>query len=290
MIDETVREIQEMRTHSSSTVAKHAARALKELEDRDFRTVDEFLQNLERNSTVLRQANPSHASLQSTQREIVATVREPVPESVEAAQERLQVAIDDTVEEIAEATDKTAVQAQSLLEDGDVILTHDFSRTVLAVLRQSVEAGREHRVFTTEARPRFMGRRMGRELGRMEGIDPTLIVDSAAGHYLTECDRVIVGMDCIVDDVLYNRVGTLPVAATAAHLGVPMTVVGAASKVVETGFQFENDFRSTVEVMREPTTSFRIENPAYDATPVSLLETVVTDDGIREISATPTQL
>lgn len=285
MIDETVREIQEMRTHSSSTVAKHAAHALAELRDREYRSVEEFLQNLDRNSTVLRQANLSHASLQSTQRDIVDTVRDADPESTDAAKDHLITAIEETVDRIEDATDRTAAQAQALLNDGDVLLTHDFSRTVLSVLQRSAGEGRAHPVFATEARPRFLGRRMARELSAIDGIEPTLIVDSAAGHYLSEVDRVIVGMDCIVEEVLYNRVGTFPIAAAAAQLDVPMTVVGASSKVIDAGFRFENDYRSSVEVMREPTTAFEIGNPAYDATPTRLLETIVTDAGIREVDA-----
>jgi translation initiation factor eIF-2B subunit delta len=74
MIDETVEEISEMQTHSSSVVAVRAARALKELLDREFANVAEFERDLDRNSSVLRRANPSHASLLSTQRRIVETV------------------------------------------------------------------------------------------------------------------------------------------------------------------------------------------------------------------------
>lgn len=285
MIDETVREIQEMRTHSSSTVAIRAAGALGDLVDREFRTVEEFMQSLERNSTILRQANISHASLQSTQREILESVRAGDPDTADAAKERLSGAIDETIERIERATDKAATQAQALLDDGDVLLTHDFSTTVLAVLRRAAAEGQSHAVYTTEARPRFMGRRMARELGEVDGIDVTLIVDSAAGHYLRESDRVLFGMDCIVENVLYNRIGTFPISATAAHLSVPVTVVGAATKVLESGFRFENDYRSSVEVLREPTTAFGVGNPSYDATPVELLETIVTDSGIREADA-----
>jgi translation initiation factor 2B subunit (eIF-2B alpha/beta/delta family) len=32
-------------------------------------------------------------------------------------------------------------------------------------------------------------------------------------------------------------------------------------------------------VMREPAEGFVIENPAYDATPTDLVDTVITDDG-----------
>jgi translation initiation factor eIF-2B subunit delta len=59
-----------------------------------------------------------------------------------------------------------------------------------------------------------------------------------------------------------------------------MHVVGASSKVIESGgFQFENEFRSTSEVMREPAEGFSVVNPAYDATPTHLLKSVITDEG-----------
>jgi len=96
---------------------------------------------------------------------------------------------------------------------------------------------------------------------------------------LPECDRVLVGMDCIVEDRLYNRVGTYPLAATAHDLGVPMWVVGSDAKRLDTGFDFENEYRAASEVVREPPAGFAVSNPAYDATPVRLLEGVITDAG-----------
>ena len=49
--------------------------------------------------------------------------------------------------------------------------------------------------------------------------------------------------------------------------------------LVDEGFVFENEFRSASEVMAEPAEGFEVENPAYDATPVDLLESVITDEG-----------
>ncbi len=68
-------------------------------------------------------------------------------------------------------------------------------------------------------------------------------------------------MDCIVDETLYNRVGTFPIASTAARLDVPVTVLGSASKIVSEGFVFENEYRPSSEVLPEPADGFAIENP-----------------------------
>lgn len=282
MIDETAEEIADMQTHSSSEVTVKAARALRSVTDREFPTVDEYLRTLERNSSALRRANPSHASLHNTQREIVETVRESERETVTEAQERTLAVIDDVIDRIKGSKERAATEAGSLLESGQTLLTHDYSTTVLSAIESAVADGAEFTVYVTESRPLFLGRKTARQLAEYDAVETKLVVDSAVGTCLTECDRVLVGMTCIVEGTLYNRVGTYPLAATAADADVTMMSVGSAAKIIEEGFRFENKNRVASEVMREPSQGFEIENPAYDATPVRLLDNVVTDEGILD--------
>jgi translation initiation factor eIF-2B subunit delta len=283
MIDETVEEISEMQTHSSSVVAVKAATALAELTGREFPTVEEFVRSLERNSSALRRADPSHASLHTTQREIVSTVKDADLDSVAEAKQLTQDVVDRVVDRVESAKEQAAANCAALLDDGETLLTHDYSSTVLAALEEATDRGKTLTVYVTEARPRFIGRKTVRTLATLDGIEPHLLVDSASGHFLAECDRVLVGMDCIVEDTLYNRVGTYPIAATAANQDVPVCVVGSSDKVVEAGFVFQNEQRSTSEVMREPAEGFVVENPGYDGTPVDLVDAVVTDEGERSL-------
>ena len=277
MIDETVAEINELRTHSSSEVAVKAAKALTALLDREFATVEEYERAVERNVNALRGANPSHASLQTTQREILERVRETDTDDVAGAKVATEAAIEDVIERVQSGKRDAAAKASELLSDGMTLLTHDYSTTVLEAIESAASDGTHLTVYVTEARPRFLGRRTARTLAEIDRIDVRLCVDSAAGHFLPECDRVLFGMDCIVDGMLYNRVGTLPIAVVANEFGVPVTVVGSSAKVVESGFHFEIDQRPESEVMREPAVGFAVENPAYDATPVELLDGIVTD-------------
>jgi translation initiation factor eIF-2B subunit delta len=279
MIDETVEEISELQTHSSSVVAVKAADALLELREREFATVEEFVRSLERNSNALRRAQPSHASLFTTQQEIVRRVSDPDPESAQAAKDRLVEVVAEVTDRIEHAKSEAAANGAELFRDGSTILTHDYSSTVLEAIEGAARAGNHLTIYVTEARPRYLGRKAARTLAGIDRVETTLLTDAASGHVLGECDRVVVGMDCIVGETFYNRVGTFPIAATAAELAVPMHVVGASSKVIESGgFQFENEFRLTSEVMREPAEGFEIANPAYDATSTHLLESVVTDE------------
>lgn len=281
MIDDTAEEIADMQTHSSSVVAVKAARALRELTEGEFPTVAQYRRALERNSRALRRANPSHASLHNTQQEVLDAVEAADPETVDRAQAVTEEAIERVVGRVEASKHRAAEEAADLLADEETLLTHDYSSTVLSAVRRAVEAGKTLTIYVTEARPRYLGRKMARRLGEIDGVDVHLIVDSARGHYLSACDRVVVGMDCIVEDTLYNRVGTYPLAATANQGGVPVTTVGSAAKIVDGGFAFENEHRAASEVMLEPVEGFAIDNPAYDGTPLHLLESIVTDEGVE---------
>jgi translation initiation factor eIF-2B subunit delta len=283
MIDETVEEIAEMQTHSSSVVAVKAARALADLTDREFATVEEYERALARNAQALRRANPSHASLHNAMTDVVESVETASPEDVAAAKAATTEAIGRVVDTIEAGKHEAATNAAAYLEDGQTILTHDYSSTVLEAVEVATQNGKFLEAYVTEARPRYLGRKTARQLGAMDRVDPHLLADSAAGYYMDGVDVVVVGMDCIVDDTLYNRVGTFPIAATAARCDVPVVVVGSAAKLIEGGFVFENEFRSPSEVMREPAEGFSVENPAYDATPVDLVDAVVTDDGVESL-------
>ncbi|WP_251330927.1 translation initiation factor eIF-2B [Haloplanus pelagicus] len=278
MIDETIEEIRRMQTHSSSVVAVKATAALRELLDRDYRNVEAYERDLERNAGALRRANPSHASLHKAMREIVDGVLGE-GETVEGAKARTEGEIDRITEEIETGKHRAAAAAADTFESGETFLTHDFSSTVLEAIETAAANGCHLTAYVTEARPRYLGRKTARRLAEMDRVEPHLAVDSAAGLLLDRCDRVLVGMDCIVEDTLYNRVGTFPLAAAAEVADVPVTVVGSQSKIIEDDFVFENESRPPAEVIREPVEGVRIENPAYDATPMSLVDDVVTDKG-----------
>lgn len=278
VIDETATQIKEMQTQSASIVAVKAANALRELIDREYYTVEEYVRALSRNSTALHRASPSHATLYTTQRRIVDEVAESDPASVEEAKERTLTAIRNVVTDVESSKERAAQRASELIADGAALLTHENSSTVMATLERALDADASFDLYVTESRPRFLGRRTARQLSNRDGVDVTLIVDGAAGHFLSECDRVIVGMNCIIEETMYNRVGTYPIVATAADSDVPVTVVGSSLKCIDSGFVFENEYRSPSEVLLEPPDGFDMANPAYDATPLELVDTVVTDE------------
>ncbi|MFC6725318.1 translation initiation factor eIF-2B [Halobium palmae] len=282
MIDETIEEIREMQTHSSSVVAVKATNALTDLLDREYTTVEEFERDLERNTGALRRANPSHASLHNAMREVTRSVVGRA-DTVDSAKKITRSTIERVVEDVEGGKHRAAENAAAAFDGGETLFTHDYSSTVLEGIELAAADGKAFTAYVTEARPRYLGRKTVRSLVDIDGVEPHLLVDGACGEFLGEADRVVVGMDCIVEDTLYNRVGTFPLVVTANYLDVPVTVVGSGAKIITDGFVFENEHRPGYEVLLEPTEGVEIENPAYDATPVDLVDEIVTDDGVREI-------
>lgn len=280
MIDETVEQIEDMQTHSSSEVAVTAARALATVVEEDHATVEEYLRSLARNARALRHANPSHATLYTTMHAIVDRVQRADPTNLEGAKRVTREAVDAEIARVETAKEEAAARAQALLEPDGTYMTLDFSTTVREAIAQAADPeGEPMTVYTLESRPRLLGRKMARSLAAVDGVSPHLIVDGASGRFVSRCDRVLVGMTCVVEEVLYNRVGTYPLAAVAGEAGVAMHAIGARTKVVDDTFVFEHEERSPSEVSLEPLDGVVIENQAYDATPVDLLASVVTDEG-----------
>ena len=280
MIDETVAEIRAMRTHSTSAVAVKATQSLAELLDRTYMTVDEFERDLEHNAGVLRRSNPSHSALHNAMREVERSIVGE-PTSVEDAKQLLEETIERVVDNIETAKGAAAANAAEHLTDGDTLLVHDYSTTVLESIENAARDGAHLTVYVTEARPRTLGRKAARALAGMSRVDVRMVVDSAMGYALRDCDRVVLGITCVTGGTYYNRIGSFPLVVTARELGVPVTAVGSGAKIIEE-FRFENEFRDAVEVMREPVEDVEIENPNYDAIPLGMIDTMITDDGVVE--------
>jgi translation initiation factor 2B subunit II family (IF-2BII) len=272
MIDETIAAIAEMRSHSSSAVAIDAAASLRTLCDRQVDSVDQFRESLRQNAGALRRANPSHASLFTTMERLSDAV-DPATTDIDIAKQQLDVAIDEAIDTVESGATEAAAAAAPLVEEPMTLLTHDYSTTVLQTLDR---VDTPHTVYVTEARPRYLGRKMARQLAARPHLDVHLVVDAAAAAVIDAVDVVLIGMTCVVGRQLYNRIGTQALVRTAVAHDVPIYAVGAAAKVVDGGFRFENEFRPPAEVSLEPLDDVTIENPAYDATPTDLLTEVIT--------------
>jgi methylthioribose-1-phosphate isomerase len=185
----------------------------------------------------------------------------------------------------------------SLVPDGATILTHCNAGalacaewgTALGVVRSAARAGKRVKVIACETRPLFQGARLTAwELSR-DGIDVTVITDGSAAFLMRrgEIHLVLVGADRITRDAVFNKIGTYMHAVCARHHGIPFYVAAPRStfdlQQAEGGVTIEERGRSEVSRCGGRTLvpdGAGVRNLAFDATPLSLVSAIVTEEGV----------
>jgi methylthioribose-1-phosphate isomerase len=186
----------------------------------------------------------------------------------------------------------------ALFRDGDVVLTHCNAGslatvaygTALGVIRAAKESGKRLSVIATETRPVMQGARLTAFELEHDGVDVSLIPDTAVGHMMARgaIKRVIVGADRVLrTGHVFNKIGTYQVAILANKHGIPFYVAAPIST-----FDFESnpddvviEERSVDEVVkvggrRVAPKGVRIFNPAFDMTPPELITGIITEKGV----------
>jgi methylthioribose-1-phosphate isomerase len=189
----------------------------------------------------------------------------------------------------------------SLIAPGSGVLTHCNTGslatagfgTALGVIRAGVAQGRIDEVFAGETRPWLQGARLTVWELQQDGIDATLIADSAASHLMKtgKVQWVVVGADriCANGDVA-NKIGTYQLAIAARHHGVRFMVVAPSSTVdmaTASGDLIDIEEREPGELhslggTRTVAEGIHAWNPVFDVTPHALIDAIVTEKGIIE--------
>ena len=187
----------------------------------------------------------------------------------------------------------------SLIEPGSGVLTHCNTGslatagfgTALGVIRAGVAQGRVDRVFAGETRPWMQGSRLTVWELLQDGIDATLVADSAASYLLStdQVDWVIVGADriCANGDTA-NKIGTYQLAIAARYHNKKFMVVAPSSTVdmkTAEGRLIDIEQRDPAELlsvagMRTVAEGITAWNPVFDVTPAELIDAIVTERGV----------
>jgi methylthioribose-1-phosphate isomerase len=185
----------------------------------------------------------------------------------------------------------------ALIAQGSTVLTHCNAGalacstwgTALGVIRSAVQSGKNVKVIASETRPLLQGARLTAWELKRDGIDVTVIPDSAAAHLMRkgEVDCVIVGADRITPDAVFNKIGTYMHAVCAAAHSVPFYVAAPFSTfdplhtedevIIEERDRIEIAFSSGHMTVPE---NVPVRNPAFDATPLTLVSAIITESGI----------
>ncbi|MGD6852584.1 MAG: S-methyl-5-thioribose-1-phosphate isomerase [Candidatus Bathyarchaeia archaeon] len=179
-----------------------------------------------------------------------------------------------------------------LIEDGDTVLTHCNAGelatveygTALGVIRAAWEEGKKIKVIADETRPLLQGARLTAYELKRDGIPVTLITDNMAAHVMSKglVNKVIVGADRIVQDAVFNKIGTYGVAVLAHEHGVPFYVAAPKStfdltcKAADVTIEERKPEEVThVGCQQTAPDEVAVYNPAFDATPLKYVSAII---------------
>ena len=189
-----------------------------------------------------------------------------------------------------------------LFDDNDTIMTHCNAGalatvgygTALGVIRATKESGKNIKVIATETRPVQQGSRLTAFELKHDGIDVSLIPDTAVGYIMANdlVNKIVVGADRILrTGHVYNKIGTYQVATMAKQHNIPFYVAAPLStfdmKSNPQDVIIEQRKASEVTGIGDKKTApdgINVINPAFDMTPPELISGIITEKGIAKPS------
>jgi len=187
-----------------------------------------------------------------------------------------------------------------LFQNNDTIMTHCNAGalatvgygTALGVIRATNESGKNIKVIATETRPIQQGSRLTAFELKHDGIDVSLIPDTAVGYTMANglVNGVIVGADRILrTGHVFNKIGTYQVATMAKQHNIPFYVAAPLStfdlKSNPEDVVIEQRKASEVTGIGDTKTApdgIDVINPAFDMTPPELISGIITENGIAK--------
>jgi ribose 1,5-bisphosphate isomerase len=270
-------------THEALTALRTAALAS------NANSSEEFLAELEENAKYLTNIRAASIPLTNGLRYVVSEVQQAGNrgagiEEMKGVVSTSSILFDRKLEQSLQQISEIGARR---LKEGDVIMTHSYSSSVIAILKKAHQQGRRFKVFVTETRPELEGQDVARELAA-DGIDTTLIIDSAVSHFIEDADKVIVGAEAVAaNGAIVNKIGTATIAAVAHGARVrvwvaastykfsPETMFGELITIEERSPSFVSD---NLEMKKLP--NLRIRNPAFDVTSPQDIDLIITERGV----------
>jgi len=281
-----IEEIRNDKIHGASRLARQAAKVLKvAAEHSQADTAEQFLLEQKEIGQRLMSVRPAMAPVFNIVSGLLSIIAGKSTEMDLDSIKRLTISkSDEVVTHSLQAIAQIAEYGSGLIADGDRIMTHSYSSTVVAALKTAFTKHRNIEVITTRSGPGRTGERIAQELG-LYGIPVTFIDDAGMGLYISTANKVMVGADRVcADGKVVNGVGTYQLALAAERAGIPFYVLCETLKFDpklrgdEVDLE-EKDPSEVVEPGRLPP-EVKVKNPYFDITPLELITGVVTENGL----------
>lgn len=259
---------------------------------------NELLTDLEKAKKVLFETRPTAVNLKWGLEKIMEVAKQGT--EVSQIKESIITKAKNLAEEDVQINMAMGKHGSELFDNNDTIMTHCNAGalatvaygTALGVIRATKEDGKNVKVIATETRPVQQGSRLTAFELKHDGIDVSLIPDTAVGYSMAQglVDKVVVGADRILrTGHVFNKIGTYQVATMAKQHRIPFYVAAPLStfdmKSNPEDVVIEQRKASEVTGIGDKKTApegIDVINPAFDMTPPELITGIITEKGVAK--------
>ncbi|WP_049935655.1 S-methyl-5-thioribose-1-phosphate isomerase [Haloplanus natans] len=272
----------------------------------DAESFEAFVDSVSADAEAIATARPTAVNLSREVDSLLGVLRGCT--SITEARERTLAAAEELADVDVARNKRLGEHGAGLLDDGDTVMTHcnagalatvDWG-TALGVVYSAKEAGKRVDVIANETRPLNQGSRITTVELQERGVETTLVPDNASGLCMQRgmVDAVIVGADRVVLDggeefgdqgVVFNKIGTYKHAVLADRhdvhfiVAAPHATIDTERRADEVEIEERNgDELREIYGTRNAPPETPVYNPAFDATPMTLVDYLVTETGVYE--------
>jgi len=277
-------DIYSMRVRGAGKIARFAAKSIQDLAaSYTGNDLEELKFLLKEGTQTLIKTRPSAISLRNALR---LTLQDAHGNKAEDFKKSVVGEAEKFIQNSLKAITTIGIYGAKRIKNSDAVLTHCNSSAAIAVFLQANKEGKHIRAFATESRPWNQGYLTVSDLAK-NGVDVTLIVDSAVRHIIKDEDinAVFVGADTVCSNgTVINKIGTSQIALSANEARIPFYVCAETYKFSPETMKGElvtieeRNINEIADPKKFPNVKFR--NPVFDATPADYIDAIITEKGV----------
>jgi ribose 1,5-bisphosphate isomerase len=283
-IQETAEKIRKLEIQGARNVAINAIKAVEALaKQTKAKNKTEFLKELSKAKKTLFVTRETEPLMRNAIRWIMNRVDKNNSKKVNDIAKTVSSSANQFLNNLERSREEIATIGANRIRNDSVIFTHCHSSTVTYMLQKAKQQGKIFEVICTETRPIFQGRKTAKEMLDLD-LKTTMIVDSAARHFMNQADIVLVGSDAITSEGnVINKIGTSLIALAAHEARTPFYVVSELLKFDPAtihGDYEKIEERDSSEIWKDPPKKLIIRNPAFDVTRRDYIHGIICEEGI----------
>ncbi len=292
-VKKVAKDIKDIKIQGATNIARSSFLILKEeFSSLKFSKITEVKKHFERASFLLVNARPTEPLLFNGVRYIESKIKNFNKKNVDDFVSEILKALDYYLDLLDRSLENLKSYGQAVIKNGDNVIVHCHSSSVIGVLKNAHDFGINFSVFSSETRPLYQGRKTAKDLLEI-GIKTTLFPDSSSAFLINdisgkdlEMDRMIIGVDAMkLSGDIINKVGSFGMALSSYHSNIPVYIAASLLKIdILDNIKIEQ--RDSKEIWMDAPIDLKILNFAFDVVPAKFIKGIICEFGVikpREI-------